>query len=137
MRDVNKAKSWLFTTLHREFLRLRQRDQRWTSIEDLPLHQADVPAEQIEQWRKMDGAGVLEALASVDEVYRVPLSLFYLEDFSYVEIAAALGIPAGTVMSRLSRGKAQLRELLNRATTPLTNIVDFHAEPPPERRKNL
>jgi RNA polymerase sigma-70 factor (ECF subfamily) len=60
----------------------------------------------------MDGAMVLEALGQVDEVFRAPLTLFYVEDFSYVEIAAALEVPLGTIMSRLSRGKAQLRAAL-------------------------
>ncbi len=128
LRDASKAKSWLFTTLHREFLRSRNRDQRWTSLEDLPPNLADVPSEQIEQWRKLDGAGVLEALAKVDEVFRVPLSLFYLEGFSYAEIAETLGVPAGTVMSRLSRGKAQLRKLLSETHLtyqPENKIVAF------------
>jgi RNA polymerase sigma-70 factor (ECF subfamily) len=55
---------------------------------------------------------VVAALTSVDEVFRAPLSLFYLEELSYQEIATVLEIPIGTVMSRLSRGKAQLRQLL-------------------------
>jgi len=114
LREMSKAKSWLFTTLYREFLRGRRRDSRATSIEDLPPGEQDIAAENIDCAAKMDAAGVVAALQSVDEVFRAPLTLFYLEDLSYLEIAEALDVPIGTVMSRLSRGKAQLRAALAR-----------------------
>jgi RNA polymerase sigma-70 factor (ECF subfamily) len=112
LREVSKAKSWLFTTLYREFLRGRRRDARATSIEDLPPGEQDIAAEDVDRVAKMDAAGVVAALQSVDEVFRAPLTLFYLEDLSYLEIAETLEVPIGTVMSRLSRGKAQLRAAL-------------------------
>jgi RNA polymerase sigma factor (sigma-70 family) len=114
LRDETKAKSWLFTTLYREFLRGRRRDHRSTSIEDLPVQEREIAAEDIDQVARLDAATVMTALQSVDEVFRAPLTLFYLEDLSYVEIAEALSVPVGTVMSRLSRGKAQLRGALAR-----------------------
>lgn len=60
----------------------------------------------------LDGAAVLQALREVAEPFRAALTLFYLEQFSYQEIADTLEIPIGTVMSRLSRGKAHLRQRL-------------------------
>lgn len=114
LRESTKAKSWLFTTLYREFLRGRRRDSRATSLEDLPPGDADVPAEEIDRVTKMDAASVVAALQTVDDVFRAPLTLFYLEDLSYQEIADTLDVPIGTVMSRLSRGKAQLRAALAR-----------------------
>jgi RNA polymerase sigma-70 factor (ECF subfamily) len=112
LRETTKAKSWLFTTLYREFLRGRRREARATSIEDLPPGETDVAAEEIDRVAKMDAASVVAALHQVDEVFRAPLTLFYLEDLSYQEIAETLEVPIGTVMSRLSRGKAQLRAAL-------------------------
>jgi RNA polymerase sigma-70 factor (ECF subfamily) len=112
LRDISKAKTWLFTTLYREFLRLRRRSNRLTSVEDLPPGDGDVAVEDIDRARRMDGAAVVESLQEVEEKYRAPLTLFFLEELSYLEIAAALDVPVGTVMSRISRGKAQMRAAL-------------------------
>jgi len=114
LREASKAKAWLFTTLYREFLRGRRRDARATSLEDLPPGEQDIAAEEVDRVAKMDAATVVAALQSVEEIFRAPLTLFYLEDLSYLEIAEALEVPIGTVMSRLSRGKTQLRAALAR-----------------------
>lgn len=114
LRDGGKAKAWLFTTLYREFLRGRRRAVRSTSIEDLPPGEREIAAEDVDRAVRLDAATVMAALQSVDELFRVPLTLFYLEDLSYIEIAETLEVPIGTVMSRLSRGKAQLRAALAR-----------------------
>ncbi|HUG10741.1 MAG TPA: RNA polymerase sigma factor [Opitutaceae bacterium] len=128
LREDTKAKTWLFTTLYREFLRGRRRDQRVQSIEELPAGADDVAAEEIDHARRLDGSQIVEALQQVDEVYRAPLVLFYLQDMSYHEIAESLDVPIGTVMSRLSRGKIQLRRLLankETAASRLGTVVEF------------
>lgn len=110
IRDLKKAKSWLFTTLRREFLRVRRQTGRFTSIdeENAPLLEAPATIED-EALRAADASLVMEALSGVREAFREPLALFYLEDMSYREIADILEVPIGTVMSRLSRGKDELR----------------------------
>lgn len=126
LREETKAKSWLFTTLYREFLRGRRRDARATSIEDLPPGEQEIAAEDVDRVVKMDAATVVAALQQVDETFRAPLTLFYLEDLSYLEIADALDVPIGTVMSRLSRGKTQLRAALQReAEAAKSKVVAF------------
>ncbi len=115
LRDESKAKSWLFTTLYREFLRLRRRAEHVTALEDLPPADSDPPAPEVDVVAGMDAGLAVAALREVDEVYRAPLALFYLQELSYKEIAGTLEVPIGTVMSRLSRGKAQLRAALARA----------------------
>jgi len=112
LREAAKAKSWLFTTLYREFLRGRRRGERLTAIELVPENQLEEVTLEPESVAAMDGGVVMAALQEVEEIFRAPLTLFYLEDLSYQEIAEALDVPIGTVMSRLSRGKAQLRARL-------------------------
>jgi RNA polymerase sigma-70 factor (ECF subfamily) len=70
-----------------------------------------------------DGVSIAKALREVEEPFRAVITLFYLEQFSYQEIADVLGVPIGTVMSRLSRGKAQLRKRLLSKEEVLGNKV--------------
>lgn len=126
LREASRAKTWLFTTLYREFLRNHRRGQRMQAIEDLPPGQQDAPEENLPDLNRLDGALVLAALQDVDEAFRAPLTLFYLEDLSYRDIALTLDIPIGTVMSRLARGKGQLRtRLAARLTRADSAVIDF------------
>jgi RNA polymerase sigma factor (sigma-70 family) len=110
LRDVSKAKSWLYTTLYRDWLRIAKRDQKHPEVEFEPeLHAA--PTEDAEL-PDVDAATLMSALGELDERYRAPLTLFYLRELSYREIADTLDVPIGTVMSRLSRAKDALRAQL-------------------------
>jgi RNA polymerase sigma-70 factor (ECF subfamily) len=111
LRDVTKVKSWLFTTLHREFLESRRRQTRFPHHE-LSVVEAELPTVSPARVNQLDSAQVLQALRQVDEVYQAPVSLFYLEDCSYKDIADILGVPIGTVKSRISRGIGQLQKCL-------------------------
>ena len=107
IRDFSQIKCWLFTTLRRELLRTLRRRTNHFEVEFVPdIH--DRPTWDPEPWRSLDARMVRNALLRVDEPYRATLKLFYLNEFSYREIAETLEIPIGTVMSRLSRGKEQL-----------------------------
>ncbi len=114
LRDVSKVKAWMFTTLHRTFLQLRRRDTRFPHYE-LSQMNSELPTVSPQQESHLDSAEVLEVLAKTDELFRTPLTLFYLEGRPYKEIALALKVPLGTVKSRIARGIAQLRELLTPA----------------------
>jgi len=111
LRDASKVKTWLFTTLHREFLEYRRRQTRFPHYE---LSQVDSELPEISPARinQLDSKHVLQALSQVDAVYQAPVSLFYLEECSYKEIAEVLEVPMGTVKSRIARGIAQLQKLL-------------------------
>ena len=111
LRDLSKVKTWLFTTLYHEFLAGRRKKERFVDEEINEEHHA-APDLSPDAVNELDCAVVQEALHQVKEQYRAPLALFYLQSNSYKEIAEILGVPIGTVMSRISRGKADLRKLL-------------------------
>jgi len=113
LRDKSKVKSWLFTTLYREFLRRKRKNERIDHYEPEMLEAAGGSVEP-QVRRSMDASLAVAALDEVDEVYREALTLFYMKDLAYKEIAEVLDVPIGTVMSRLSRGKNQLREIFKR-----------------------
>ena len=126
LRDVSKVKTWLFTTLHRDFLESRRRQTRFPHFE---LSQVDSELPQLTPnlINQMDTAQVVQAMAQVDEVYQSALAMFYLEDYSYKEIAGVIGVPIGTVKSRLSRGIAQLQRCL--AVTNTSSQYPNNKEP--------
>lgn len=111
LRDASKAKSWLFTVLYREFLNTKRHQQRESTSADETFFD-EIPAEERSAQSAADGQDAMAALQQVDPTFRAPLVLFYLENHSYLEIAEILDVPVGTVMSRISRGKEQLRRKL-------------------------
>lgn len=118
IREPAKAKSWLFQTVHREYIDQYRRNRRRP---EHPLEAAAEPAAATESpGRSIDAARLREVLEVLEERFRAPLALFYLQQLSYREIAEALDIPVGTVMSRLRRGKDRLRALLEAGETGKT-----------------
>jgi RNA polymerase sigma factor (sigma-70 family) len=108
IRDASRIKFWLFTTLRREFLKTVRSRTCYREVEFNPdCHGGAGP--DTNSLRGLDTEAVLEALARLSETYRRVLQLFYLGELSYKEIASALEMPIGTVMSRLARGRDELR----------------------------
>jgi RNA polymerase sigma-70 factor, ECF subfamily len=111
LRDASKVKTWLFTTLHREFLKGRRKHSRFPHYE-MSQVSSELPVVSPTVVNGLDSAMVIQALTEVHELYRAPLVLFYLEENSYKQIAEILEIPIGTVQSRIARGKVQLQQIL-------------------------
>jgi len=111
LRDASKVKTWLFSTLHHEFLKSRRRQTRFPHFE-LEQMNDELPVVLPAVIDELDSQTVVEALGRVDEAYQAALALFYLEEHSYKEIAEILAVPIGTVESRIARGKAQLQKIL-------------------------
>ncbi|HET9368581.1 MAG TPA: RNA polymerase sigma factor [Candidatus Udaeobacter sp.] len=118
VRNPANVKGWLFTTLHREFLKICRRRKR---MADEPIDEdaQNLPHVYADVVNQIDAQTLLDVLGQIDEGYRVPLVLYYLEDLSYKQIGDVLAIPLGTVQSRIARAKIKLFQLLSE-TRPRT-----------------
>lgn len=109
LRDPTRAKNWLFSILRNTFLhRLRNdRSNRLVSLDSVGDVVAKPPEALPETERDLQ-----TVLNELSEDWRTPIILFYFEEFSYRDIAEQMDLPIGTVMSRLARAKAYLRQRL-------------------------
>ena len=108
-RAGSDLRAWLFGIMHN--LRVDQLRRGTLSTHSLDDDACDVPtrATQSDRLEVMD---LESALRQLPDDQREVLLLVALEEMSYADIAAALGIPIGTVMSRLSRGRERLRQIM-------------------------
>jgi RNA polymerase sigma-70 factor (ECF subfamily) len=111
LHDLTKVKAWLFTTLHRLFLEGQRRSTRFPQVE-VSTVEHELPPVDAAMVQAVDAAVLPGLMAQLDPGFRSAVALFYLEDYTYPEIAEILGIPLGTVKSRIARGMAHLKHLL-------------------------
>lgn len=107
--DGQHARSWLITILRNNFRReLRRASSR---VETVAIEDSPEPACEIWHdlnWRAI-GSRLVEELDKLPEEYRMTVTLCDMEELTYKEAALAIGIPTGTVRSRLFRGRRMLR----------------------------
>jgi len=120
LHEPSKAKSWLFTTLHRCFLESRRRVTRFPHYEISEL-EGELPSVEPDLVNRLDGRELVRLLEQVDPQFQAAVALFYLEDYSYNDIAAILEVPLGTVKSRIARGLAQLKNIVLRRESSADN----------------
>lgn len=116
-RRDGDLRAWLFTILHNLFVDGLRRRRREGLVVELD-HAAAQAAPGLEQESRLVVRDVLHCLEALPPEQRAVILLVAVEDLSYEAAARVLGVPIGTVMSRLSRGRERLRRLLEATAAP-------------------
>ncbi len=103
LRRAESFKAWLMQIAANEARRVYAKSKRTAPVDEIEQYMPTFKDEHHELW---------DVVMKLDVVYREVVILYFYEQLSLKEIGKILGIPQGTVKSRLSRGKKQLRELL-------------------------
>jgi RNA polymerase sigma factor (sigma-70 family) len=122
-RENGELRPWLFAILHNLFIsrvRRNARRPRAVSIDDVDEDRLVTRAGQDDRVQTRDLMRIVDGLP---EEQRSVLLLVSVEDLPYAEVAGILGIPIGTVMSRLSRARERLRQSVDGETYPALRRV--------------
>ncbi|MFH2057432.1 MAG: sigma-70 family RNA polymerase sigma factor [Pseudomonadota bacterium] len=128
LRDKSKCKPWLLTILRNNFLKsyhknkARKRLSETQYIDFLKASMTQETAEQIIA-KVSNQQTVQKAIDQLPEKYKKVLLLYYMDEMLYKEIAIALQIPIGTVMSRLTRAREGLKIILLQMTKNQKNKI--------------
>jgi len=142
----SECRKWLFTICRNVFLRTRERERNRVDVAGDETHLEALAAVRATStlrggggediFSRLDLAPALDrAIGDLPEVFRVTVVLVDVEGLAYDEAAAVLGVPIGTIRSRLFRGRRLLQEALvvyardagfvpaNRAPSPCTGLA--------------
>lgn len=109
VREPQRALGWLFAILRSCFLK-SERKRRPVDATGLEMDIESIPDDVTDS--DIDSQLLQTAIDELPEESKMVVVMFYFEECSYKEIAAQLGVPIGTVMSRLARAKGRLRKRL-------------------------
>jgi RNA polymerase sigma factor (sigma-70 family) len=116
--ERSKASTWILTLVHRRAVDLVRREERRRTEpipEEVAAHRGEGESTEEAAWLRFERERVQHALGQLPDVQREAIELAYYGGFSQSELAERLGVPLGTIKSRMFAGLARLRELLDDA----------------------
>lgn len=112
LRKPASLRAWLFRilyNLHLDAVAAAARGPRWIDDTDIESELVEPPGQE----QQLAARSALTCLQRLPAHQRAAIALVAVEDLGYAEAAAVLGIPVGTLMSRLHRGRVRLRALMD------------------------
>jgi RNA polymerase sigma factor (sigma-70 family) len=109
LRNDAEMRSWLFAIMHNLYVSRFRRKQTQGQSLSIEALEEQAPAVHPRQEEHLEAQDVIRAVERLPEDHRAVLLLVTVEDLSYAEVAQVLGIPIGTVMSRLARARERVR----------------------------
>jgi RNA polymerase sigma-70 factor (ECF subfamily) len=112
-RTGDSPRRWLFTIMHHLFIDQMRKVKRRGEASMLQIEGSEAMSLPSHQAEDVASREILDALQAISPDRRAAILMVAVEGFSYAEAANVLGVPAGTLMSRIARGRDELRALLD------------------------
>src|SRR5262249_3624831 len=121
-------RAWLFTILHNQHVNHIRRKVREGAVVGLSEREP-LLSHAAHQWRRLELRDLERAIGKLPDAQRSVILLVGLEGMRYEEVAAVLGVPVGTIRSRLSRARESLRRWTESLPDEETRTARLHALP--------
>lgn len=111
LKDPEKMKSWMFTILRFQYTKMLRRIKKTQTLDSYQLEM--VPQRETGDQDTQERSRLLQsAINQLEDKFKLPLLMVSMEGLAVTDAAEVLGVPKGTVLSRLHRARGQLKEKL-------------------------
>lgn len=122
-RTGENPRRWLFTIMHHLFVDQVRKISRRGEASIISLDSTEALGQPETQTSTAAALDIMSALQQISPERRAALLIVGVEGFSYAEASGILGIPSGTLMSRIARGREELRGILDGADRQNIKVV--------------
>jgi len=134
--QVRNPRAWLFLILRRRWAKTMRLERRRLALESFVAPRGGGVSNHMDVDQSDDTDAIQSALDRMDDLFKIPLLMVFVQGMSCAQVAKHLDVPLGTVLSRIHRGKRRIRETLKRQGEPQaplprdTSEADAHDEAP-------